>query len=141
MRGMSRRTASVIATLLLLGVLGVPAAATAGHSVAARSLEVDLTEWAVVPSQGVVGAGPLRLTVVNAGVLRHRLAIVPTAWWGENVPVLNGRVAREHAARAVVVAPGERRSLRIYLPPGSYLLLDDIRGHYALGASVPILAG
>jgi hypothetical protein len=137
----SRRTVSVLSLVLALAVLALPSVGAAGQTAVPRTLEVDLTEWAVVPSHGFVAAGPLHLTVVNAGVLRHKLAIVPTGWWGENVPILRGRVAREHASPALLVAPGQRRSAQVYLPPGSYLLVDDVRGHYALGAAVHILAG
>jgi hypothetical protein len=39
-----------------------------------------------------------------------------------------------------VVAPGQSRSIAVDLPPGAYVLLDDIRGRYDLGAAVSILA-
>jgi hypothetical protein len=40
----------------------------------------------------------------------------------------------------VVVAPGQTRSVHVYLQPGSYVLLDNIRGHYAAGGAVSIIA-
>jgi hypothetical protein len=138
---MSRRAAWIAGVAAVFASFLLASSGSAAPARAARTLRVDVTEWAVVPSQGFVAAGPLRVTVVNAGVLRHELAILPTGWWGENVPVLNGRAAREHASPPIVVAPGESRSARVYLPAGTYLLVDDIRGHYALGAAASILAG
>jgi hypothetical protein len=38
-----------------------------------------------------------------------------------------------------VVAPGEKRSAPIDLDPGFYVLLDNLRGHYAAGAAVAIV--
>jgi hypothetical protein len=123
---------------VLIVALAAPAhgGATAGK---AQALEVDLTEWAVVPSQGHLVSGPLQLTVKNYGVLRHRLAIIPTELWGDALPVRNGRAVGVAAAKPVIVAPGQERSTEIDLAPGAYVLLDNIRGHYALGAAVSIL--
>jgi hypothetical protein len=43
------------------------------------------------------------------------------------------------AAPPIVVAPGERRSARVDLAPGFYVLLDNLRGHYSAGAAVSIV--
>ena len=99
---------------------------------------VEVTVGAVVPSGGVVSTGPLRLTVTNYGVLRHKLEIVPTQSWGETLRVRHGLAVGEWAARPVVVPPGQTRTTDLDLAPGSYVLLDNIRGHYALGAGVSI---
>jgi hypothetical protein len=134
----SRRT--VPALLALAALLALPAAGGAARSaVATHELRVDVTEWAVVPSQGLVASGPLRLTVTNDGVLVHKLAIAPTASWGDPPQVRHGRVVSLAAARPLVVAPGHRRSAQVILEPGSYVVFDAIAGHYSLGASIPIL--
>jgi hypothetical protein len=98
-----------------------------------------VSEWAVVPSDGVVSAGALRLTVENFGRLRHELEIVPTERWGQKLPIRSGRAVGEVAASPIVVAPGEKRSARVDLAPGFYVLLDNLRGHYAAGAAVAIV--
>ena len=124
------------ATLALAG----PVAGLAAPGSAPHSLHVDVAEWAVVPSQGHVSAGRLRLTVANAGVLPHELEVIPTARWGRRLRVRDGRALGRGLARPVVVAPGQTRSVEVRLAPGSYVLLDNIRGHYALGAAVAIVA-
>jgi hypothetical protein len=133
--------------LWLVGALIAFGAALAGPgwgstergSVAIHQLRADVTEWAVIPSDGIVAAGPVRLTVENFGRLRHELEIVPTQRWGQKIPIRGGRAVGEVAAPPIVVAPGERRSARIDLDPGFYILLDNLRGHYAAGASVAIV--
>jgi hypothetical protein len=138
---MSRRASASLALISALVALAGPSTGNAGRtSTAAQQLHVDLAEWAVVPSHGLVSSGPLRLTVQNHGVLKHELDIIPTAWWGQELFVRDGRADGAAVTRPVVVAPGETRSVHVYLQPGSYVLLDNIRGHYAAGAAVSIIA-
>jgi hypothetical protein len=140
MRHLYRRPGLVGALILAVAALAAPASGGAEHtSVAVQRLHVDVSEWAVIPSDGVVSAGTLRLTVENFGRLRHELDIVPTERWGQKLPIRNGRAVGEVAAPPIVVAPGEKRSARINLAPGFYVLLDNLRGHYAAGAAVPIV--
>src|SRR5205814_9728441 len=123
-----RRIGAIAALFLVLAALAGPSSSNAASAVS--TLGVDLTEWAVVPSQGLVSSGSLRLTVQNYGVLVHELDIVPTQVWGEKLGIRHGRAVGEALARPVVVRPGQTRSARINLAPGSYVLLDNIRGHY-----------
>jgi hypothetical protein len=138
---MSRRTAAFAALALAAAALVAPSAGVAARPVAlSHSLHVDLTEWAVVPSQGLVSAGPLRVTVQNYGRLAHQLEIIPTSSWGEQLRVRDGRAVGVVVPHPVIVAPGGRHAVDVYLSPGSYVLLDNLRGHYALGAAVSIVA-
>jgi uncharacterized cupredoxin-like copper-binding protein len=141
MRDVTRRSATLAALAFALAALAGPSLGSAARtSAAAQQLHVDLAEWAVVPSQGHVSSGRLRLTVQNYGVLRHELDIIPTAWWGQKLFVRDGRADGAAVTRPILVAPGQTRSVHIYLQPGSYVLLDNIRGHYAAGAAVSIIA-
>jgi len=135
----NRRTGTVAALLFTLIVLaGASSGRAAQTPVPSHTLHVGITEWAVVPSQGMVFAGQVRLTVENDGRLRHELDIVRTLDWGEQLDVRNGRAVGQDATRPVVVAPGQARSVRVDLEPGFYVLLDNIRGHYDSGAAVSI---
>jgi uncharacterized cupredoxin-like copper-binding protein len=140
MRSVNRRIGAIAALFLVLAALAGPSSGSAAQaSSAVGTLGVDLTEWAVVPSQGLVSSGPLRLTVQNYGVLVHQLEIIPTQVWGEKLGVRHGRAVGAAIARPVVVRPGQTRSAQISLAPGSYVLLDNIRGHYAAGGAVSII--
>jgi uncharacterized cupredoxin-like copper-binding protein len=139
---MNRKTESLAVLILALGALaGSASGSSAKTGVAVHQLHVDLTEWAVIPSDGVVAAGPLRVKVANVGQLWHELDIVPTESWGQKLRIRNGRAVAEDAAAPIVVAPGQTRSARINLDPGYYVLLDNIRGHYAAGGAVSIVVG
>jgi hypothetical protein len=104
-------------------------------------LNVQIGEWAVIPSDGRVSAGRLQVVVQNFGHMRHELDIVPTQRWGQKLAVRDGRAVGEDAAPPIVVAPGETRSVEAKLDPGFYMLLDNMRGHYAAGAAVAIVVG
>jgi hypothetical protein len=135
-----RRPGLLGALVLGVAVLAGPAWAGAGNApVATHRLQVGVTEWAVIPSDGVVSAGVLRLTIENFGRIRHEIEIVPTERWGQKLPIRSGRAVGEVAAAPIVVAPGERRSARVNLAPGYYVLLDNLRGHYGAGAAVSIV--
>jgi hypothetical protein len=142
MRNLFRRPGLFGALVLAVAVFAGPAWGGAGDaSVATHRLQVGVTEWVVIPSDGVVSSGVLRLTVENLGRIRHEIAIVPTERWGQKLPIRSGRAVGEVAAPPIVVAPGERRSARVNLAPGYYVLLDNLPGHYAAGAAVSIVVG
>ena len=138
---MTRHAGAVAALICAVAAVAAPSSGSAaGTPAATHKLHVDLTEWALVPSGGLVSSGPLQLTVANYGRLVHELDIIRTSWWGQELGVRHGRAVGERAVQPVVVRPGQTRSAHVYLPPGSYVLLDNIRGHYALGAAVPVIA-
>jgi hypothetical protein len=127
---------------ILAAALAAPVAAgTQRAAVSAHRLNVQVGEWAMIPSAGRVSPGSLRITVQNFGELRHELEIVPTERWGQTLPMHNGRAVGEAAVPPIIVAPGETRSAKVNLDPGFYVLLDNLRGHYALGAAVAIVVG
>jgi len=127
---------------VLAAALAAPAGAgTQQVAVSVHRLNVQVGEWAVIPSAGRVSAGRLRVVVQNFGELRHELDIAPTQRWGQKLAVHNGRAVGEDAAAPIVVAPGETRSAEVNLDPGFYVLVDNLRGHYAAGAAVAIVVG
>jgi len=137
---MNRRIGTLAALIFALTAFGgLPSGSAARTPTITHTLHVDITEWAVVPSQGLVSAGPLRVTVEDYGRLRHELDIIRTPAWGQELRTRNGRAVGENAAPPVVVAPGQTRSTNIYLAPGFYVLLDNIPGHYAVGGAVSII--
>ena len=132
---MRRVTAVVGAVVVSAAIAQAAAASTPGG----HSLQVQLGEWNIVPSQGLVAGGSLRVTVENFGRLPHELDIIPTARWGDQLPVVHGRAVGHDVAAPVVVSPGQTRSVRVHLKPGFYVLVDNMRGHYALGTEIPIV--
>lgn len=131
----------VYAAVVAAALAATAAAGTQRAAVSVHRLNVQVGEWAVIPSDGRLPAGRHRVVVQNFGQLRHELDIVPTQRWGQKLAVHNGRAVGEDAAQPIVVAPGGTRSAEVNLDPGFYVLLDNLRGHYAAGAAVAIVVG
>jgi uncharacterized cupredoxin-like copper-binding protein len=131
----------VYLAVLAAALAGPAGAGTQGAAVSVHRLNVQVGEWAMIPSAGRVPAGRVRVVVQNFGQLRHELDIVPTERWGQKLAVHNGRAVGEDAAPPIVVAPGQTRSAEVNLARGFYVLVDNLRGHYAAGAAVAIVVG
>jgi len=122
--------ATLLAALVVL-VATVPARAGSAPS----SLRADVAEWSIVPSEGVVRPGQVRIVVRNVGAEPHQVMVVRTTRFAQRLPLSKNRaVARPLAA--VLVAPGATKTIVVSLSPGPYLLIDNLPWHYWKGTSV-----
>ena len=102
------------------------------------TLRVAVAEWSVVPSVGVVRAGPVRIEVSNLGDEAHQLEVARTTRFADELPLRGSRAFVRPVARSLVIAPGTTRSFVVSLKTGSYVLLDNLPWHYWKGTSVAI---
>jgi uncharacterized cupredoxin-like copper-binding protein len=116
------------------GCASLAPAAQGSEQAAPAVLRLDVAEWNVVPSDGAVRAGAVRLTARNLGRDAHELAVVRTARWGGR-PSAGGAVGA-----ALLVRPGQTASETLTLRRGFYLVFDDLPGHYEAGTWIPIVA-
>jgi len=125
---MTKAALTVAALLLAASVLaaGTPAAAPPS------TLRADVAEWSIVPSQGAVRAGAVRIVLRNLGAEAHQLMVVRTRSFGETLP-LQGNRAVARPLGAMLAAPGASRAFVLQLKPGNYLLLDNLPWHYWKG--------
>jgi uncharacterized cupredoxin-like copper-binding protein len=125
---MTKTTPMIAATALAACAV----ATTAPASTPPATLRADVAEWSIVPSQGAVRAGGVRIVVRNLGSETHQLMIVRTRSFGQPLPLhANRAVAR--SLGSVVAAPGATKSFVVHLQPGTYLLLDNLPWHYWKG--------
>jgi uncharacterized cupredoxin-like copper-binding protein len=96
------------------------------------TLRADVAEWSIVPSQGVVRAGAVRIVLRNLGAEAHQLMIVRTRSFGETLP-LRGDRAVARPLGSVLAAPGTSKALVLHLKRGNYVLLDNLPWHYWKG--------
>ena len=120
----------VLATCALAGL------ARAAADSPAASLRVDVAEWSMVPSAGVVPAGRVRITVRNLGTAPHSLMVVRTDVFGEELPLRGDHALARPVEAPVAVGAGTSKTFVIRLAPGAYLLLDNLPWHYWKGTSV-----
>jgi len=118
-----------------LAAILLPTAAAAGGG--AAPLRVDVAEWSIVPSAGVVRAGDVALTVRNVGDEPHQVAVVRSLRFASPLP-LRGDHASVRPLASTIVPPGESRTLVVRLRPGSYTLLDNLPWNYWKGTWVAI---
>ena len=133
--------------MLVLVVAGLVAGSFAGFGAAfaataapqrAPVLRVDVAEWSVVPSVGVVRAGRVRIVVRNLGAVPHSLVVARTAGFGDELPLRGNRAVATPVGLPVSLEPGAVKSFVVQLAAGSYVLLDNLPWHYWKGTSVAI---
>jgi uncharacterized cupredoxin-like copper-binding protein len=96
----------------------------------ASVLRADIAEWSIVPSEGVVGAGNVRIVVRNLGAETHQLMVVRTRAFAQDLRLQGDRAVARPVVSPVVVAPGGVASFVVHLRRGSYLLVDNLPWHY-----------
>jgi uncharacterized cupredoxin-like copper-binding protein len=106
------RVASIVATLIVLGCLAVPALAARSHATAS-SVTVTATEFKFKLSKTSVPHGAVTFTVVNKGKLPHDFKIA-----GKKTPLLS---------------PGKSAKLSVTLKAGKNAYLCTVAGHAAAG--------
>ncbi|MFL5955693.1 MAG: hypothetical protein ACJ76I_16470 [Gaiellaceae bacterium] len=130
------RAASIAAAAL------IAAGATATGVTASPSpstLRADVAEWSIVPSQGSLRAGAVRIVVRNLGAETHQLMIVRTRSFGQSL-TLRGNQAVAQPLASVLAAPGAQKSFTVHLERGSYALLDNLPWHYWKGTQAAFVA-
>jgi hypothetical protein len=97
-------------------------------------------EWRGGVKQGdvpVLESGTFTLAFDNTDVSAHDFVVVRTDDAGDSLPTDDGRVDLEAAGDVVAgvdpAAPGQSASRTIDLPPGHYVLVCDLPGHYQDG--------
>ncbi len=134
------------------GVATVTGVAEAGvvqpRPSAARQVAVTLKEWAILPEQAQVEAGPVYFLVNNAGPDDpHELVIIKTDTAPGELPVVEGMVPEDQVNMIGEIEPflpGTEASGVFNLQPGDYLLIcniaeieeGELESHYELGMRV-----
>ena len=125
-----------IGLLVLTVALAVVSVAAAGrsHPRDPSTLTALVSEWSVVPSDGVVSAGAIRIRVRNVGLEPHELVLVRTGRFADALPIADDRARVRPIGPTLAVAPGQTASALFPVRPGSYVLLDNLPWHYWHGA-------
>jgi len=127
---------------MLRSALVVLAALLAASSAAASrpaqrdpsSMTAFVAEWSVVPSEGIVAAGVVRIRVRNVGLEPHELVLTRTARFSASLPLDGDHATVTPIGTPVLVAPGQTRTATFRVTSGSYVLLDNLPWHYWQGA-------
>ncbi len=106
----------------------------------AGAVDVDLREWAVLPSKAQIDQGSVEFNAVNKGDVPHELVLLKTDTAAAALKT-DGPEAEEEGNVAGVedIAAGESKPLSADLRPGHYVLLCNLPGHYSDGMFADIV--
>ena len=128
------RIAPFVTMLLFGGALGCTSPRPADTAARVR---VRLRDFRIHIAQQVVGKGHVRFEVVNTGPTTHELNVVRTDLPEDGLPLdADGLTVVSKDARLVHLGEAEgldiddRRTLRLDLAPGHYVLYCNMEGHY-----------
>jgi uncharacterized cupredoxin-like copper-binding protein len=115
------------------------AASATGTTAAPVDVRVTERDYAISAPAGSVHAGPVNLTVTNAGPSPHELVIFKTALAAHQMPVANGSIDASSAALTRVfdtgsnIDPGATKTFHTNLGAGKYVIVCDRPAHYLAG--------
>jgi uncharacterized cupredoxin-like copper-binding protein len=141
-----------------IGLVGLLSASAAGTTTAATSVKVTLAQpncshFTLTPQPKVARGGPVTFVVSNKGNLghptcqygitnaseSHQLVVLKTNLPPGKLPLKPDKsgfkVAVEvgRVAPALVVNPGQTRTVTLTLKPGKYVLICNVPSHYQAG--------
>jgi hypothetical protein len=125
-----------VLTIVALALVVASAAAARGSTSQQRdprAMTALVAEWSVVPSEGVVAAGFVRIRVRNAGLEPHELVLTRTSRFGESLPLDGDHASARRVGPTVRVEPGQTVTAGFRVARGSYVLLDNLPWHYWQG--------
>ena len=106
------------------------------HEDPATTVSVGLDDFSVSPDVASVPHGEITFAAQNVGGTPHELVVVKTDLAADQLPV-DGAEVDESQLEVVVrisdIAAGQSIAETADLEPGSYVLICNVPGHYALG--------
>jgi hypothetical protein len=107
-----------------------------GHDDPASTVSVALEDFSVTPDPASVPHGEITFAAQNLGATPHELLVVRTDLAADALPV-DGAEVDESGLDIVVrlsdISAGMSVAGEADLEPGSYVLICNVPGHYALG--------
>jgi len=102
-------------------------------------VDVELTEWGVVPIVTQSGSGTTVFHVTNSGALEHELVVFKTGLGADELPLGDDGKVDESAGEVIgeiepgELQPGTEASATFSLGAANYILLCNLPGHYQAG--------
>lgn len=144
------RAPAVALALFAFGVLVLAGCSSSGSnaasSAAGGTVNVTLTEWAVVTDKASVPAGDVAFEVTNAGTqFAHEFVVIKTDLAPADLPAIDGKVDEAGAGIEFIgevegMAIGAAESVSFNLTAGKYVLICNVvettgglEAHYAQG--------
>ena len=108
----------------------------------AQDVAVSLIEFDVIPETASIVDGLVTFQVTNDGAAVHNFRVIATDLAADALPLAGAQVDEQSADLEVVggftslIGPGDSQTAATELPPGSYVLICNVPGHYESGMFV-----
>jgi uncharacterized cupredoxin-like copper-binding protein len=122
--------------LLALAACGGDSDDEAGQQADSRSVTVTAREFSFEATQQSAAAGRIAFSLQNRGSVEHELLVVRSELAADKLPAKDGVAqlrADDELAHVHGVGPGQRRTTRVELARGRYLLICNVPTHYQSG--------
>ena len=100
------------------------------------NLYVDLSDFKIVADHPSIAAGHVVIGIRNHASMLHELRVIKTDLAPDQLPVDGGTAKAKEDGKVgelLNIVSGASRKLVLELPPGKYVLICNITGHYQLG--------
>jgi len=115
------------------GLLAMTASA-ADTTSSGRAVSVALIEWKLLPAQINVRAGRVTFLVRNDGTMDHEFLVLHSDRHHHSLKVKGGKAVETGRLGEIPRIPsGTSRRITLKLPPGRYVMLCNMLGHYQAG--------
>jgi uncharacterized cupredoxin-like copper-binding protein len=110
-------------------------------------LAVSESDYVIKPNASTVAHGKIKLAITNAGPTDHELLIFKTDLPDDKLPLsADQQQVNEDAVPKVFdtetdLPAGSHRQVSVTLPPGRYVLVCNLPGHYLDGMHTTIISG
>lgn len=101
-------------------------------------------DGSITLSKEYANSGDLSFAIDNQGKLQHQFVVIKTDLAADQLPLTADGSKVDEASLAVLqrnddVQPGADATLKLTLPPGNYVIICNVPGHYGLGMHVPLM--
>ncbi len=102
----------------------------------AQQVAVSLIEFEVKPDPTSLVDGATQFTVANDGSVLHNFRVIASDLPADQLPISSGAVDEGQVDVVASIADfdaGQTQTTAVNLPPGSYVLICNVPGHYSAG--------
>ena len=126
----------VVPALMALALLAAACAGPAAEAPAGSQVVAELADTKVTVNVPSIKAGKIKIGVRNLGTMEHSFEVLKTDLPPDKLPV-DGASAKAKEDGKVGEIPsipaGKSAAVTLDLPPGKYVFICNIAGHYQIG--------
>lgn len=134
--GHSGRARAALALAVAVSSAGLIAmtASAADTASSGSTVSVALVEWKFLPAQITVRAGRVTFVVRNDGTMDHEFLVLHSDRHHHSLKVQGGKAVETGRLGEIPKIPsGTSKRITLKVPPGRYVMLCNMLGHYQAG--------